>query len=815
MTLIKFLRLSLLSLNMVWCSCTDQNLELTSKNDTLKLEFYKNGRFKSITDNTNSKNYLDTTDPSYLMSIRMDSVFHYPHAMDIQEDIISLHYGSSMVAKIKFESKDDYFTFELKDIHGAGPLDVITWGPYPTTIGETIGETIGVVRNHDFALGIQALNLKTLGGFPYNDNDCMPEFDVFSQDDITNINSNDKPHVLYRIEAAKPTPNGSSLQTYCRNRYKDRIIENLGHEKFLAPKYDDGGVIGSKIAFFGTASDQALETIGSIEKAEGLPHPTKDGKWMKTLPEASASYIIMDFDQDHIDDAIEVTKKAGLKHLYHYGKTFESWGHFQLFEDHFPDGYDGLKACVEKAKEHGISLGVHTLSNFISTNDPYVTPVPDKRLAEVGQSVILSDLDAHQTEIPIASPEFFNQFKNNNLRTVRINDELIRYGEVSERQPWMLLDCQRGAFNTKRSAHRKGTTIAKLLDHAYKVFLSNTDLTQEISKNIANLYNTTGLRQISFDGLEGNKSTGLGNYGEAMMPYVWYAHLNDDLKNGLIIDASRTTHFFWHIYTRMNWGEPWYAGFRESQTEYRMKNQPYFRRNFMPGMLGWFQMTPKISLEDIEWMLARSAAFDAGFAFVTSKETLSAHGQSENILELVQQWESARLSGAFPKALKQEMEDLKTEYHLEMISENSWHLLPTNIASFSHTKKEKQPGEPLHSSFNFDNPFKKQPLQFTIKLSESTSCRNIIMELDNYKKMVLPIPLSPNQIVRYEGGDKLILFDQHWNKINTVALEVSGLEISKGKHTLTIDCEFLGNDTSEMNIELKTLGKPKVLSKVH
>ena len=54
----------------------------------------------------------------------------------------------------------------------------------------------------------------------------------------------------------------------------------------------------------------------------------------------------------------------------------------------------------------------------------------------------------------------------------------------------------------------------------------------------------------------------------------------------------------------MNWGEPWYAGFRESQTEYRFNNQAYFQRNFMPGMLGWLGMTGTTGIAEIEWMVA-------------------------------------------------------------------------------------------------------------------------------------------------------------------------------------------------------------------
>jgi len=690
---------------------------------------------------------------------------------------------------------------------------LVTWGPYLTTIGEIIGETVGVVRDDDFALGIQALNLKTLGGYPYYENDCMPEFDIFSQDDKTNMDQEGKPQVLYRIEAAKPTKLGSSLQTYCRNRDKDRIIENLGHDKFVATAYNDGGVIGSKIAIFGCPAKKALETIGKIEVAEALPHPTIDGKWMKTVPQAAAPYIIMDFNEETIDYAIEVTKKAGLKHLYHYGKSFESWGHFQLYKKAFPHGYEGMKACVEKAEKEGINIGLHTLSNFITTDDPYVTPVPDKRLAEVGRSEIVNNIDDKQTEIEIVSPDYFNQFKNNNLRTVRIGNELIRYGSVTEEKPWKLLDCQRGAFYTEPGAYKSGTPIAKLIDHGYKVFLSNADLTQELAKNIAHLYNKTGMKQISFDGLEGNKSTGLGNYGEALMPYTWYNNLDENLKNGLIIDASRTTHFFWHIYSRMNWGEPWYAGFRESQTAYRMKNQAYFRRNFMPGMLGWFSMTPEISLEDMEWMLARSAAFDAGYAFVTSKETLKTHGQSNQILELIKQWEHARLLGIFPSTLKKAMENLDNEYHLESVSEHSWKLFPIGIMIFNHTKKLRQPGEPLYSKFNFENKFNKQPLIFTIKLDEETICRNIEIELDNYKKVTFPITLSKGQMLRYEGSNQATLYDKNWNVIKTINLDIKSVEIEKGNHSLTVDGDYLSKEKSEIKIEIKTIGEPIVLAK--
>ena len=790
-----------------FASCGQQQIQLMSKNEALKLVFNKGGNLVGVFDKSGDKNYLDKNQKAYLVSIRIDGNFEFPNSMDKVEDVIILTYPSGTKAEIKYIQKETHCTFELIKLEGEPEVELITWGPYPTTINKIIGETIGVVRGDEFALGIQSLNLKTLGGYPYQENDCMPEFDVFLQEDVTDLSQKAKPHVLYRIEAAKPTKTGSSLQVYCRNRNKDRIIENLGHERFVAPAYDDGGVIGSKITLFGCPVENTLETIGAIEIAEGLPHPTIDGQWGKTAPGAAAAYLIMNFTEKDIDRALEVTQKAGLRYLYHYGKTFKSWGHFELFEGAFPNGYEGMRMCCDKAKEKGISLGLHTLSNFIHTNDPYVTPVPDKRLAKVGSSVIVADIDEKQTEIPIESPDFFNQYKNNNLRTVWIGDELIRYGEVSEKAPWILLDCQRGAFETKSTAHKSGSEIAKLLDHAYKVFLSNTDLTIELSENIAELYNKTGLRQTSFDGLEGNKSTGLGNYGETMMPYVWYNALSDDIKSHLIIDASRTTHFFWHIYSRMNWGEPWYAGFRESQTEYRMKNQKYYVRNMMPAMLGWFRMTPEISLEDMEWMLARSAAFDAGYAFITSHVTLNTHGLSDHILELVKQWERARIGGAFPSDLKKEMENIDKEYHLEAIGENEWNLYPLATEIFRHDRKVRQPGEPLYSKFEFNNPYTKQPVILTIQALEDSKCNNISVELDSYKKVVFPVTLSDSQIIHYDGGNTAIVYDKNWNVLKTLDLEIEKMEIGNGGHSLVVDCKFLSGKNSEIKLEIKTIGE--------
>lgn len=805
--------LIILFLGFIFFSCNSNQGSFELASDHFSIVIDSKGNLIEYSDAASGENHLVTDTLSPLMSIRVDSVIHAPElaTFDAEKAEVMLSYPGDIEVVIGVLTTPTHVSFELLSINNNQTIEMIIWGPYHTRLNEAIGETVGVVQGEDFSLGLQALNPKTLGGYPWNDNDCMPQINIFNQDDLSDMKETpDKDYVLYRVEAAKPTDKGSSLQAYCRNRFEDRLIQNLNHDRYIAPTYDDGGVIGSKIALFGTPREKTLETIGQIEVVEGLPHPELDGTWTKMAPEATSAYIIMNFSKNDIDKAIEITKKAGLNYLYHDG-PFDTWGHFQLQPDRFPNGVEDLKYCVEKAEAAGLKMGVHTLSNFITTNDGYVTPVPDPRLAKVGSSVLTKNINATQKEIPIVSPDFFNQFKNNHLKTVQINDELIRYGSVSEQEPWMLLDCERGSFGTTVSVHQANDIISKLIDHGYKVFLSNADLSKEMARNIADFFNETGLRQISFDGLEGNRSTGMGNYGEILFTQTWFDNLNDDIKSHYIADASRTSHYFWHMYTRMNWGEPWYAGFRESQTEYRLKNQAYFKRNLMPGMLGWFRMTAETSIEDIEWMLARSAAFDAGYAFVVDYASLEKNQHTDQILQLIGEWESVRISGLFSAEQKQLMENANNEYHLEKFLENSWYLFHINSVKYQHKKVVKQPGEPTYATVNFELAQDKTPFHFNLT-ARGGDISNISFEMDNYRKVEIPITLQTGQTIKYAGGIMADIFDKNWKKIGYVPVAFHGYTMAQGQHSVNFDCEF-SDEATEAALELRLLQKTDLIER--
>ena len=802
----------------ICCIIGNVNAQVQFTTKQWSFELDAQGKVTSMKSLALQKEYLVADKANALLNVKMKGEIVAPRTCvwkPKSSELLFTYPQTGMVATVKVKQAAAYLTFELTHMTNADPVELVLWGPFPTSIGDTVGEVVGVVRNKDFAIGIQALNIKTLGGYPNAESDIEPSYDIFVSGNKVDVTADDMNKQLFRGDVARPTDYGSVLQAYCRNRNKDRIIENWEHTSYVAPAYNDGGIVGSKIALFGVATKEVLSTIGQIEVNENLPHPLIDGVWGKQNNYSSESYLIMNFSVASLTEATNITKQAGLRYLYH-GDPFETWGNFKLKKNDFPGNWTSLKECVDQAKLNNVRLGVHTLSNFITTNDPYVSPIPDARLARVGYAQLTESINDSAREIGISSPEFFNQFKNNTLKSAVIGNEIVRYGSVSVNAPWKLLDCQRGAFGTKASAHKLADSIGKLMDHPYKVFLTNYSLQEEMSKTLARLFNETGLMQISFDGLEGCWSTGMGQYARQLFTKTWYDNLKPELRGKVINDASNPGHYFWHIYTRMNWGEPWYAGFRESQLQLRLKNQQFFRRNLMPSMLGWFSLRAETSSEDIEWMLALGAGYNAGFGLSTSIETLKKHGRKDEILALIKLWEAARLHNVFSEEQKERMRSLKNEFHLEATNDNTYKLTPVNTSFFKHVQQMKQPGEPVFSTFALDNKGSAQPIAFILTMTpgkaaeEEVTFNNPSIGTNHQDPLVLPVNLKNGQIL-YCDGNTVKLYNRQWQLLQTINLSTKIPLVAPGKNELYFDGKYSGENGGDIKIEVRLQGPPELI----
>lgn len=573
---------------------------------------------------------------------------------------------------------------------------------------------------------------------------------------------------------------------------------------------EDATIKGAKIALFGAKQADALARIGEIEIEQGLPHPLFDGEWGKTAQAAMQSYLISDFSEDNLDFVLDKAQIAGFHNIYHSGPLLD-WGHFNWDPSFTKGGDEGVRKMTEKAKARGIAMGVHTLTNFLTTNDAYVTPVPSDHLLKQGQLTLTSDLDKEQTEITIKRSDLFSAPLT--LNTLQIGKELITYGSTEEKgEEIVLKKCTRGAFKTQAVAHSAKEPLYKLWDYPYKTLFPDLSLQDKFADRLAEICNKTGIRQISFDGLEGCSYTGHDTYATARFVSRFYNQLDQNVLN----DASRLEHYLWHIHTRMNWGEPWGEAMRTGQVENRIKNQDFFRRNLFPRMLGWFliRLADKnfecSTLEDLEWALSESAGFDAGYAMTINTSTLRRHGQIDQLLAAIKNWDTLREAHAFTEEQKARLRDPKTEWHLEKRDAQSYQLYPLSISKYYRCNlAEMQPGQPGGADWSLDTPYPgayavrlKVEGDGTIKNPSFTTSEGIVK---------FPCTISGNQYLLYTFDGKAVVTDKNYKVIDEVEPQGSALILS-GSSAISFSCEQESEDAPEVVIRFLTKGEPETIA---
>ena len=213
------------------------------RNKTFGVEISTRGEITGFYDQVSKRNYLAIDQPASVLQVKVNGAWEipvssrfYPESEDPFAGILFLHFDkSNLDVRIKTLVTNTHIKFELVDAKPNGIIDAVVWGPYPVNINKTMGEIVGVVRNADFAFGLQVLNVKTLGGYPLNEEGSDPS----------------------RSNTAKRIEGGSLLQAFSLDRSKPRMI-NVWWDQFpdmpVAPMKGET-VIGSAIALFGCTPD--------------------------------------------------------------------------------------------------------------------------------------------------------------------------------------------------------------------------------------------------------------------------------------------------------------------------------------------------------------------------------------------------------------------------------------------------------------------------------------------------------------------------------------------------------------------------------
>lgn len=699
-------------------------------------------------------------------------------------------------------------TIERQNIHG-GNYDAMIICPVMLNINEVVGDIIGVVQGKGVAFGIQALNIKTNAGIPQEYAEKL-ENRLHYKGEAASVSTSSIP--TYQ-QAATRTKKGAMMQFSARyrGRLEYRNVQGVDNVMVLPLENEDRLIDGASIALFGCPQPEALNRISEIEIAEGLPHPMFDGEWGKTSRSAMKPYIISDFSEDDFDFVLEKCHQAGMEYVYHI-EPFEDWGHFLWSRDFVKGGRDkDVKMLVEKAESQGIHVGIHTLSNFTTTNDSYVSPMPSEHLLKQGTVKLQDGIDENQTDFAVYHSDLFARPMTLNL--LQIGDELISYRTTEAAGNTHLLhSCTRGAYGTKKSAHPKNATVYKLWDHPYKVVFPDIILQDSLSQRLVEIFNNTGLSQISFDGLEGCTYTGHGDYATSRFVSQCYEGWDHNVLN----DASQLNHYNWHIHSRMNWGEPWGEAMRTGQVEARIKNQDFFRRNLFPRMLGWFKISLAdrkyecTTIEDVEWAMSECAGFDAGYGMTIYMNAMRNHGQLDEILETMKYWDQLRLADAFSDEQKARLKDPYTEWHLEKVDDSTFNLYEMHISRrFRCDLADMQPGQPGGADWQWETPFSDR-FALRIHVEGEGQIQNPYFKTAD-GVLLFECTLQAGQYLLYGFNGKAIITDSNYNYIETVKKQGVSM-LPEGSSTTSFSCDTKkGDEMPEVTVRFITRDKPETV----
>ena len=156
---------------LMFCSCQQSYVdELSTQYATFSVD--GKGFIRQVVDNRTGVNYLAEEGTSPLLSLYDGSDYIMPTGLKTEDDKWILTFANGSEAVVSKTVKDGYVRLALESLSNRDQIVAVGWGPYATNITQYIGETVGVVRDTAFAIGVQALNIQTTEGRPHLGDDA-------------------------------------------------------------------------------------------------------------------------------------------------------------------------------------------------------------------------------------------------------------------------------------------------------------------------------------------------------------------------------------------------------------------------------------------------------------------------------------------------------------------------------------------------------------------------------------------------------------------------------------------------------------------
>ena len=452
------------------------------------------------------------------------------------------------------------------------------------------------------------------------------------------------------------------------------------------------GIIGAAVALVGCGQSEMRDVLKeAVVAAPDLPRSTVGGPWAMDADINRSSYLFANPTEENVEEMIGTLKSIGFNQVQvHGGRGTYRFGDCEPNRELYPRGIASIKAVVDRLHEEGIYVGMHPYAFFIDKACPWVTPVPDPRLARDATFTLASDLAAAAAAVPVLETtekmSTITGFFERNSVTLQVDDELMVYGGLSGDPPYAFTHCQRGALGTEAAAHQGGAKVHHLKE-CFGLFAPDpeTTLLQEVAAANAQFFNACGFDTLYLDALDGEDILGGSesswHYGSQ---YVW--ELWRRLERPAAFEYSTFHHHLWYLRSRHGaWDHP-----TRSHKQFIDQHVAGNRGNdriFLPSNLGWWgfktwdppQVEPTYP-DDIEYWCAKALGTDSGLSLQGYDPGLPGH---QRLAAIVRQYEELRHADYFPEAVKARLRQPGAEFTLEQTGADQWAVRP--VARAAHT----------------------------------------------------------------------------------------------------------------------------------
>lgn len=526
---------------------------------------------------------------------------------------------------------------------------------------------------------------------------------------------------LRSMGAADESFAGCALALNLKTNVREIPQANSRLRAFCYPRF---GQVGAKVAIIGCPQDQLRQVLQEVvTEADELPKSAIGGPFAlgQTINQGSYVFNFGGLSEDKVDRWIALCKTLGMNQIdFHGGNSFR-FGDCLPNPQTYPAGLSSLKAVIDKLHAAGIAAGLHTYAFFIDKKCPWVTPIPDPRLAKDATLTLAEALaaDGDTVRVTEATDQMstITGFFVRNSVTLQIDDELIIYTGIDKQTPYGFTGCQRGAYGTQVAPHSVGAKVHHLKE-CFGLFVPDpeTTLLEEVAAKTAEAFNTCGFDMIYLDALDGEDILGGSENGWHYGSKFVY-EIVKRLDRPALMEMSTFHHHLWVVRSRLGALDHPTRSHKKFIDLHCQANDAA-HRSFLPAQLGWWafktwtgpQGEPTFP-DDIEYLMGKCLGTDTGFSLMGIDPTnIDSVTALPRLASIIRRYEDLRYSGEVPDSIKQKLSLIGDEFRLVGSLEEGWQFEPV-----CYQKHKVNGADGSGNAWTVTNDFAAQPVKLRIE----------------------------------------------------------------------------------------------------